>query len=64
MLEWVHCCCSIGEEEETVTRRVSRPITREISRANIDIEMANRSEIVEYEIPTKNDSPIRRRAFI
>lgn len=65
ILEWVQCCFCIGgeeEEEETVARQSSRQITRELSRG-IDIELANR-EVVEYEIPTKHDSPIRRRGYV
>ncbi len=76
--EWIQCCCG-GEgddveddtEQDRRPRTISRdPTPREPTRGfseRLDIEMApvrGHQEIVMDEIPTKTDSPIRRRACI
>lgn len=52
-MEWIECCCCVGEreEEDTPVRSISRQFTN-----NLDIEA-----VEEYEIPTKTDSPVRLR---
>lgn len=76
--EWIQCCCGGGGDDtehdtehdghpRAIAREFTREFTREFSERRLDIEMAatrGHQEIVLEEIPTKTDSPIRRRGFI
>ena len=70
LFDCIECCCAEtnddSDDEEPPSRQITRQITRQLSHC-VDIELANQvSEMMteERDLPTKTDSPLRRRAFI